>query len=131
MARARDCCLAQWLASVYCVLHIVYDSMAAVDEKTADSNAGDMTDVHDNVGSRTKNHDNASSNDDSTKAQASDGGQASDGAEGPSDKQDHPTWCDVCQRLLNGRRQWEDHVIGKKHCKNLKWLRNTVWEPVD
>ena len=28
--------------------------------------------------------------------------------------------CNVCNMGLNGRTQWEDHKIGKKHRKNLK-----------
>ena len=33
---------------------------------------------------------------------------------------DDPIWCITCTMWVSGRRQWEDHKIGKKHRKNLQ-----------
>ena len=33
-------------------------------------------------------------------------------------------WCCSCEMWLNGRIQYEDHCIGKKHRKNVKRIAN-------
>jgi len=42
-------------------------------------------------------------------------------------------WCCSCEMWLNGRIQYEDHCIGKKHRKNAKRIANpsTVIEKRD
>ena len=35
---------------------------------------------------------------------------------------DRAVYCKECLMWLNGRTQWEDHKIGKRHRKNLKQL---------
>ena len=35
-----------------------------------------------------------------------------------STKKEGPVRCKVCQMLLNGPTQWQDHKIGKKHKRN-------------
>ena len=31
-----------------------------------------------------------------------------------------PIWCPDCQMMINGRTQWEDHIVGKKHKRKVK-----------
>ena len=38
---------------------------------------------------------------------------------GQSHLRPHEFYCPVCDMCLNGRQQWDDHRIGKKHKNNL------------
>ena len=38
--------------------------------------------------------------------------------------EDDAIYCDLCEMYLNGEAQWADHLLGKKHKKNL--ARNDV-----
>ena len=42
------------------------------------------------------------------------------GEEDASDRSEGAIYCDCCEIWLNGPTQWKDHIIGKKHKKNLK-----------
>ena len=37
----------------------------------------------------------------------------------PPANDDGAIWCPICEMWLSGPAQWEDHLIGKKHRKNV------------
>ena len=39
---------------------------------------------------------------------------------------DEPVKCEFCQMWLNGQAQWADHIVGKKHKKNVQRKRKAA-----